>query len=187
MGKRKAGQANGMGLLFEISPVFSCPPSTHHCQEPCLTSPQKPHYRQGTATRTLRRMSSSCSFTFPPRISVPAPTILVVLHWTYSCLSMLCPFSMLHSPSSQPILAGEPFHPWDHFCGPPLDALQQLHVSPVLRTPRLDAVLQVRPHQHRAEGPSPCWPRFFWCIPGSHWLSLLAHVHLDIDFSLDDL
>ena len=36
--------------------------------------------------------------------------------------------------------------PLDHFCGPPLDALQQLHVSPVLRTPHLNAVLQVRPH-----------------------------------------
>ena len=29
---------------------------------------------------------------------------------------------------------------------------KQVHVSPVLRTPHLDAVLQVRPHQHRAEG-----------------------------------
>ena len=31
----------------------------------------------------------------------------------------------------------------DHFCGPPLDVFQQLHVSPVLRTPHLDAVLLV--------------------------------------------
>jgi len=36
--------------------------------------------------------------------------------------------------------------PVEHFCGPPLDALQQLHVSPVLRTPHLDAALQVRSH-----------------------------------------
>jgi len=40
----------------------------------------------------------------------------------------------------------------DHFCGPPLDALQQVHVSPVLRAPHLDTVLQVRPHQRRVEG-----------------------------------
>ena len=59
--------------------------------------------------------------------------------------------SWLNSPSSQPVL-GEVFHPLGHFCGLPLDALQQLHVSPVLRTPHVDAVLQVRPHQCRAEG-----------------------------------
>ena len=28
---------------------------------------------------------------------------------------------------------GEAFHPGDHFYGPPLDVLQQLHVSPILR------------------------------------------------------
>ena len=40
----------------------------------------------------------------------------------------------------------------DHFCGPPLDVFQQVHVSLVLRTLHLDTVLQVRPHQHRVEG-----------------------------------
>ncbi|KAK4828525.1 hypothetical protein QYF61_026947 [Mycteria americana] len=39
---------------------------------------------------------------------------------------------------------GEVFHPSDHFCGPPLDLLQQVHVFPVLRAPELDAVLQVQ-------------------------------------------
>ncbi|KAK4830698.1 LOW QUALITY PROTEIN: hypothetical protein QYF61_012867 [Mycteria americana] len=43
---------------------------------------------------------------------------------------------------SQLFLIGEVFQPSDHFCGPPLDLLQQVHVSPVLRTPELDAVLQ---------------------------------------------
>ena len=28
----------------------------------------------------------------------------------------------------QPLLTGKVFHPLDHFCGPPLDALQQVHV-----------------------------------------------------------
>ncbi|KAK4829013.1 hypothetical protein QYF61_001769 [Mycteria americana] len=46
---------------------------------------------------------------------------------------------------------GEVFHPSDHFCGPPLDTLQQVHVFPVLRTPELDAVLQVGSHQSGAE------------------------------------
>ena len=39
----------------------------------------------------------------------------------------------------------------DHFCGPRLDTPQQIHGSPVLRTPHLDAVLRVRSHQHSLE------------------------------------
>ncbi|KAK4816418.1 hypothetical protein QYF61_016854 [Mycteria americana] len=53
---------------------------------------------------------------------------------------------------SQPVLIGEVFQPPDHFCGPPLDPLQQVHVFPVLRAPELDAVLQVGSHQSAAEG-----------------------------------
>ena len=67
-------------------------------------------------------------------------------------------FSWLHSPSSQPDLLAEVFCPWVHFCGPPLDTLQQLCVSPVLRTPHLDAVLQVRPHRTGQMAGSPSWP-----------------------------
>ena len=40
----------------------------------------------------------------------------------------------------------------DHFCGPPLDQLQQFHVLTVLGAPELDAGLQVGSHQHGAEG-----------------------------------
>jgi len=40
----------------------------------------------------------------------------------------------------------------DNFCGPPLDALQQVHVCPVLKTPHLDTVLQVRSNQCRIDG-----------------------------------
>jgi len=40
----------------------------------------------------------------------------------------------------------------DHFCGCFLDVLQQVYASSVLWTPPLDAVLQVRPHQHGTEG-----------------------------------
>ncbi|KAK4826321.1 hypothetical protein QYF61_007406 [Mycteria americana] len=53
---------------------------------------------------------------------------------------------------SQPVFIGEVFHPSDHFCGPLLDPFQQVHVFPVLRTPELDAVLQVGSHQSRVEG-----------------------------------
>ena len=48
-------------------------------------------------------------------------------------------------------MLGEVFHPLVHFCVCALDALQQAHVSPILRTPHLDAVLQVRSHQGRVE------------------------------------
>ncbi|KAK4816374.1 hypothetical protein QYF61_016278 [Mycteria americana] len=61
-------------------------------------------------------------------------------------------FSRLNNPNSQPLLIGEVFQPPDHFCGPPLDPLQQVHVFPVLRAPELDAVLQVGSHQSRGEG-----------------------------------
>ena len=50
---------------------------------------------------------------------------------------------------SQPFLIGEVLHLSDHFCGPPLDPLQQVHVFPVLRGPELDVVLA------RAEGQNP--------------------------------
>ena len=43
----------------------------------------------------------------------------------------------------QPALMGEVFHTLNHYCGPPLDLLQQVYVSLVLRAPHLDAVLQV--------------------------------------------
>ncbi|KAM9644853.1 uncharacterized protein ACIBXB_013062 [Morphnus guianensis] len=56
---------------------------------------------------------------------------------------------------SQPVLTGEVFHPSDHFCGPPLDPLQEAHVFPVLRTPELEAALQVGSHQSGAEGQNP--------------------------------
>ena len=46
------------------------------------------------------------------------------------------------------------------------------YMSPILRTPHLDAVLQVRPHQHREGSPaSTCWLCFSWCSPGYGWLS----------------
>ena len=53
---------------------------------------------------------------------------------------------------SQPLPLGEVFHSLDHFCGPSLDTLQQIRISPALRTSHLDAVLQMRSHQHRVEG-----------------------------------
>ncbi|KAK4829740.1 hypothetical protein QYF61_006449, partial [Mycteria americana] len=39
-------------------------------------------------------------------------------------------------------LKGEVFRPSEHFCGPPLDPLQQVQVFLVLETPELDTVLQ---------------------------------------------
>ena len=56
---------------------------------------------------------------------------------------------------SPPVLIGELIQPSDHFHGPPLDVLQQLHVFLMLRAPELDAGLQVRSHQSRVEGQNP--------------------------------
>jgi len=59
------------------------------------------------------------------------------------------------SPAEQPQLRGAPaqiVQSLHCLCVPPLDTLEQVHICPVLRTPHLDAVLQVRPHQHRAKG-----------------------------------
>ena len=51
-------------------------------------------------------------------------------------------------------MVGEVFHPLGHFCGPLLDVLQQVYIylSSLMRTPLLDAVLHVRPHQCIPEG-----------------------------------
>ncbi|KAK4820335.1 hypothetical protein QYF61_024873 [Mycteria americana] len=42
------------------------------------------------------------------------------------------------------LLTGEVFQPSDHFCGPPVDPLQQVHAFPVLGTPELTAGLQAQ-------------------------------------------
>ena len=55
---------------------------------------------------------------------------------------------------SQPVFIRKALHPLGLFCVHPLNTSQQVCVSPVLRIPHLDAVLQVRPHQHRVEGTS---------------------------------
>jgi len=75
----------------------------------------------------------------------------------------------------------------DHFCGPSLDILQQVYVSPVVRTPHLDAVLQVRPHQCRVAGqdhlPRPAGHAYFDAVQVMIGFlgcegTLLAHVQL---------
>ncbi|KAJ7425645.1 hypothetical protein WISP_22618 [Willisornis vidua] len=43
---------------------------------------------------------------------------------------------------SQLVFIGEVFHSSYHFCGSPLDPLQQIHVFSLLRNPELDAALQ---------------------------------------------
>ena len=62
----------------------------------------------------------------------------------------------------QPFLIGEVFQPWDHFCGPPLDPLQHVHLFPMLRASELDAGLQLRSHQSGVEGQS------YLSQPGGH-------------------
>ena len=66
--------------------------------------------------------------------------LLEGLPWAFSSPGWTAP--------TQPFLKGELFHPSEHFCGPPLDPLQQVHSFPVLRAPELDTGLQ----QSGAEG-----------------------------------
>ena len=72
-----------------------------------------------------------------------------------SCYQVTSQLSLVQAEQPQlfqPVLVEEVFHPLDHFCGPHLDTLELFCVSPVLRTPHLDTVLQVRLHQCRVEG-----------------------------------
>jgi len=55
----------------------------------------------------------------------------------------------------QPVFVGEVLQPSEHLCGPSLDLLLLLHIFPVLRAPGLDAVLQMGPHEGRAEADNP--------------------------------
>ena len=53
---------------------------------------------------------------------------------------------------SQPFFTGNVFQPSEHFCGPSLDPLQQIHVCLVLKAPELDVGLHVGSHQSGVEG-----------------------------------
>ncbi|KAJ7413899.1 hypothetical protein BTVI_42146 [Pitangus sulphuratus] len=52
----------------------------------------------------------------------------------------------------QPFLVGEMFQSLHHVHSPPVDLLQDLHVSVVLRSPELDTALQLPPGAWRKEG-----------------------------------
>jgi len=56
-------------------------------------------------------------------------------------------------------------HVLDHFCGPPLDAPQQLNFSPVLKNSISECSTpgETSPVQSRGarSPPSPCWPLIF--------------------------
>jgi len=63
--------------------------------------------------------------------SVSLPSYSRALH-TEDCSHVSLAPSLLQAEQpllSQPVLIGEVFHPWDHYCGPSLDAFQQVYVS----------------------------------------------------------
>ncbi|KAK4827791.1 hypothetical protein QYF61_021744 [Mycteria americana] len=108
--------------------------------------------------------------------------------YQFSCNQVSqCQDGRLNKPNSQPVLVGEVFHPSDHFCGPPLDPLQQVHVCLVPRTPELNTVLRVGSHQSGTEGqnhlPRPAGHTAFDAAQDTAGLlgcecTLLAHVQL---------
>ncbi|XP_052523228.1 coiled-coil domain-containing protein 134 isoform X2 [Tympanuchus pallidicinctus] len=62
--------------------------------------------------------------------------------WVGDFLPRVCGVTLSSAMGS--ICGREAFHPSGHFCGPPLDTLQQVHVCPALRTPHVAAALRVR-------------------------------------------
>ena len=70
----------------------------------------------------------------------------------------------------QPYFTGEVLQTFGHLCGPLMDPLQQLCIPRVLGTSGLVTVLQVGPHEGRAEGDIPL------PLPASH--HLLANLNL---------
>ncbi|KAK4825882.1 hypothetical protein QYF61_003156 [Mycteria americana] len=159
--------------------TFPCWLTHQLCQEVICPTPQEPP-----------RVFPLCSIVFPADTCLLPGTIHLhheeVPHAAQSC------FTQKEDRTYQKDLrgqAGEVFHPSDHFCGPPLDPFQQLHVFHVLRTPELDAVLQVESHQSRVEGqnhlPRPAGHASFDAdqdtvgLPGCK-RTLLAHVQLFI-------
>lgn len=66
---------------------------------------------------------------------------------------------------SQPVLIKEVLQPFDHLCGLPLQALQKVHVLPLLGPPDLNAIFQVGSQENSKWGESPhstSWSHFFW-------------------------
>ena len=106
---------------------------------------------------------SPCLITIDPaKESVPF-LLTAPLQVLKGCYQVSLGPSLLQSKQPQPSacsLTGEVFHPLDHFRGPPLDAHQWVHISPVLRTLHPDTVLQVRSHQCRGAGSLNLRPRF---------------------------
>jgi len=94
---------------------------------------------------------------------------------------------MLVHRASHKLAHNKVFHSVDHFCGLFVATLEQVHASPVLRTPHLEAVLQMRPNQQRAEDqlPHPAGHASFDAAQDTFDLlgcegTLLAHIQLPI-------
>jgi len=92
-------------------------------------------------------------------------------------------WSLLHAEQaqlSQPFFIAEVFQTSGQICDPPLEPRKQFHIFFALRSPRLDAVFQMRPYNSTGEGgqstQSSCWLSLSWCSPGYSWPSgLQAH------------
>ena len=89
---------------------------------------------------------------------------------------------------SQPVLIGEVFHPLDSFFVALVWICSNRYFSPVLRTPHLDAVLQVRPYQCRVEGHA----YLSWPVGNSSFCAAqdtvgFQHVAVQLVFSLTTL
>ena len=134
--------------------------SNHSFSGQPVPVPHKPHgkeccpYVQCKSTLFQLKATNPCPIT-PCLCKKSLCRFLVALiHVLEGCYKVsLKPSSLQAEPPqlSPPFFRGEVFHPSHHFCGPPLDPFQQVHVLVMLRAPELDGVLQVRSCQSRAE------------------------------------
>jgi len=132
-------------LSGQIFPVFHHP---YHCKK------FLPHKQSKSALFYFRSIALCHTSTGPTKKFVPI-FLIDLLQVLEGCYKVSLEPSLLQAEQlqlSQPFLIAEVLQPSDHFCGPPLDLLQQVHVFPVLRAPELDAGLQVRSHQSGVEG-----------------------------------
>ena len=120
--------------------------SINHITGQPVSEPHHPHYKRffpcilPKSTLFELETISPCSVTIDPAVPFyPVDRRIDPLDTERPLPGHLTAFS---SPGwtapavLKPVLKGEVFHSLDHFCGPSLDVLQQIYISPVLRNTR---------------------------------------------------
>lgn len=91
-------------------------------------------------------VSASCPIAWHHR-EEPGPILFSHPLFRQLCPRMRCPLTHLSRPSSLSLLSRQMLQPFSYLCCSPLNPLQDLHVSLVLRTSEANTALQMWPHQ----------------------------------------